>query len=61
MSGNVREWCWDVFPGTSNDRYDRGGSYDYRNYYCAVDHRDRRPANSQLSYVGFRIVCSAFN
>ena len=59
MSGNVREWCWDVYPGSSSyNRYDRGGSYDYRNYYCKVDHRDSRDANRQYSYVGFRVVCN---
>ena len=61
MSGNVCEWCWDVYPGYSDGRYHRGGSYCRDDYYCKVDFRDYDPANCQNGSLGFRIVCFASN
>ena len=61
MSGNVSEWCWDVDPDYSPCRCLRGGSYNNSDYYCEVDHRDRRQGGYQNYDVGFRIVCSASN
>ena len=53
MSGNVCEWCWDVYSHNGDYRYNRGGSYgNWRN--------DTR-AYLQYNYLGFRIVCSADN
>ena len=61
MSGNVDEWCWDVNPDYSDNRYYCGGSCNNNGYYCKVDGRDYDGAYYQYSYLGFRIVCSAFN
>lgn len=61
MSGNVCEWCWDVNPDSSFNRYSLGGSYNYDGYYCKVSSRNYDLAYYQYRYIGFRIVCSPFN
>ena len=61
MSGNVVEWCWDVYPYYSSGRYSRGGGYNCNDNYCKVDGRDYSYASRQNRYLGFRIVCSASN
>lgn len=61
MSGNVREWCWDVNPNYSSCRYIRGGSYYYLDSFCKVSGRDYNLADHQYDELGFRIVCSASN
>lgn len=71
MSGNLREWCWDIYQqgyptgdewdprgpekGYS-DRVIRGGSYDYDATFSEVDHRAWYMASTGL---GFR-VCRGF-
>ena len=59
MSGNVWEWCWDVYPDRSDYHYDCGGSYRYRDSCCEVSYRDGWNASNQDDFVGFRIVCSS--
>ena len=61
MSGNVWEWCWDLLPFDSYNRYFCGGSYDNDDYGCEVYSRLDRSADSRYSSLGFRIVCSASN
>lgn len=61
MSGNVWEWCWDVYPRYSDYRYARGGSYYGYGSFCEVDYRDYKRASNQYDDLGFRIVCSASN
>ena len=61
MSGNVWEWCWDVTPYSSYDRYNCGGSYNYDDRRCKVGYRDDDDASLQDYDLGFRIVCSASN
>lgn len=63
MTGNVWEWCWDVYPyDCSGHRYNCGGShysgeYDYADL-CKVDGRHGSFADSRRSYFGFRLVRS---
>ena len=59
MSGNVWEWCWDVYPNDRGSRYCRGGSYDRDDYNCEVSDRDYYYAGYQYDTLGFRIVRSA--
>ena len=59
MSGNVYEWCWDVYPYNGDCRYYCGGSYSYDDYNCEVDYWSYDHAYYRRSYLGFRIVCSA--
>ncbi len=58
MSGNVMEWCWDVFPHSNEYRYSHGGScYDYERH-CMVSYAGNYYANYQRGNLGFRIVCN---
>lgn len=66
MSGNVWEWCWDVYPNGSDYRYLRGGGYCLSDFLCEVSFWSHDHANYQGGYLdsfnlGFRIVCSASN
>lgn len=61
MSGNVWEWCWDVYPYSSRSCFICGGSYYDDDYYCEVSNRNRGHADYQYSNIGFRVVCSASN
>jgi formylglycine-generating enzyme required for sulfatase activity len=72
MSGNVWEWCWDLYYPVSDTetitdpegaasgpgRVMRGGCWPTVASYCAVAHR---PVNSDSGngdgYYGFRVVC----
>ena len=63
MSGNVWEWCWELY--NSDSRYNRGGSYCYKDSCCKVDswnwNDDHEEADGQYRDVGFRVVCNADN
>ena len=59
MSGNVWEWCWDVYPRNADYRYYCGGSYRSDVIYCKVSCRGSHYADSQYDHIGFRMVCNA--
>ena len=52
MSGNVREWCWDVYGSLC---YFCGGSW-YDDYSCVVDYCDLFRVDNRGSALGFRFV-----
>ncbi|MBQ7160008.1 MAG: SUMF1/EgtB/PvdO family nonheme iron enzyme [Treponema sp.] len=71
MSGNVEEWCWDIFETyriaeqknpkgaeTGNMRVKRGGSWLDDAAQCGVFFRGSSPALAKGSNLGFR-VCSS--
>jgi len=62
MSGNVSEWCWDLYVSYSSSRRIRGGSwYDFADN-CAVAYRDSgsSPGNRSGNF-GFRLARSSGN
>ena len=59
MSGNVWEWCWDVYPWEQNSRYSFGGYFGSDEYKCRVYGDFYDNASPRYYSVGFRIVCSA--
>jgi len=54
MSGNVWEWCWDVYSGSYRVR--RGGSWSTYAYSCAVSFRNGNNATAGNGNIGFRCV-----
>ena len=59
MSGNVWEWCWDIYKDYSDGRCLRGGSWSDDSDYCRVDARGRDSAYNRSNYGGFRLARTA--
>lgn len=59
MSGNVAEWCWDLFYDNGILRVVRGGSYYSIVRFCSVAYRLTGSPYNTLDDIGFRIVRSA--
>ncbi len=57
MSGNVWEWCWDIY--SSSNRVIRGGGWDRSASDCAVSSRGEGDPRNRNSYDGFRVVRKA--
>ena len=57
MSGNVWEWCWDIYSGSN--RVTRGGSWFNYASGCTVSSRYYDYATFSYNYIGFRVCrCS---
>ena len=55
MSGNVWEWCWDIYENYDY-RCERGGSWYGSSYNCKVDYRDYDNAYDRYDIYGFRLA-----
>jgi formylglycine-generating enzyme required for sulfatase activity len=55
MSGNVWEWCWDIYSGSN--RVLRGGDWVYDASYAAVSDRNNGSPYYTNNNGGFRVVC----
>jgi len=69
MSGNVWEWCWDIWgtypsgnqsnptgPASGSYRVIRGGGWYNEAVSCLVSYRDYNNATGTYSFIGFRII-----
>ncbi|MBQ1662291.1 MAG: SUMF1/EgtB/PvdO family nonheme iron enzyme, partial [Treponema sp.] len=59
MSGNVWEWCDNLYSSSSSNRVYRGGSYYGYDFNCTVSYRSDLYPYSRSSDLGFRVVRSA--
>jgi sulfatase modifying factor 1 len=59
MSGNVREWCWDLHAGNATDdppgRIWKGGGWIGADFCCASSFRAPHEANGKGADQGFRV------
>lgn len=56
MSGNVWEWCEDLFNSKSSRRVVRGGSWIISAQYCRSAYRSRNNPGNRNNNIGFRLV-----
>ena len=59
MSGNVWEWCWDLYSSSGSDRVARGGSWHGDAGGCSVSYRYYFGPSYARAYLGFRLARSA--
>ena len=56
MSGNVWEWCWNLYDNSGSYRVDRGGSWDSFAEGCRVTNRLNGNPDSRYYDFGVRLV-----
>lgn len=56
MSGNVWEWCQDLYGSGGSGRVNRGGSWDSNAKYCRVAYRSYNAPTSTFKDVGLRLA-----
>ena len=59
MSGNVWEWCEDLYSSSGSHRVIRGGSWGDDAGRCRVSNRHYFDPSFRDSYLGFRLALSA--
>ena len=56
MSGNVYEWCEDLYDSSGSYRVRRGGSWDYGARGCRVSNRDSSTPVYRSYFLGLRLA-----
>lgn len=56
MSGNVWEWCSDLYDSSGSYRVNRGGSWGSTAAYCRIANRDGYPPGDGAYYLGLRLA-----
>ena len=56
MSGNVWEWCEDLYDPSGSDRVSRGGSWHLNARYCRVTFRYWRTPDTRFNFLGLRLA-----
>ena len=59
LSGNVWEWCFDLWSTDGSDRVLRSGSWSYSGEDCRSAYRNGYQPVSQHVSLGFRLACSS--
>ncbi len=58
MSGNVWEWCDNLYNSRQSNRVLRGGSWDYDATSCRAAFRNNYGPTNRFDYLGFRVCFS---
>ncbi len=61
LSGNVWEWCWDLYTSSYSNRVYRGGSANNLDFICELSNRHFNYSSRRYDNIGFRIVATAVN